>query len=116
MFKELGQLASLMRQLPNVNKMKEEMESLQQRLGEISGDGDAGGGMVKVVMSGKGELRGVSIDPSLLAASEKEILEDLLIAAHTDARVKVEAASAERMQAATAGLPIPPGLLASFKG
>jgi len=70
----------------------------------------SGAGMVKVLLSGKGDLRRVAIDPSLLSADEKEVLEDLLVAAHADAKQKVEATMAEEMQKATAGLNIPGGL------
>jgi DNA-binding YbaB/EbfC family protein len=73
-------------------------------------EGAAGGGMVKVKLSGKGDLRRVTLDPALLTADEKEVLEDLLVAAHADAKQKVEAMMAEEMQKATAGLNIPGGL------
>jgi DNA-binding YbaB/EbfC family protein len=73
-------------------------------------EGASGGGMVKVLLSGKGDLRRVAIDPSLMAADEKEVLEDLLVAAHADAKQKVEATMAEEMQKATAGMNIPGGL------
>lgn len=96
--------------MKKAQELQGKMKAMQEELGAMTVDGQSGGGMVTVVMSGKGELRSVAIDPGLLAASEKEMLEDLLIAAHADAKVKVDAASSERMQAATAGLPIPPGL------
>ena len=70
-------------------------------------EGAAGAGMVKVVLTGKGDLRRVAIDPSLMAADEREVLEDLLVAAHADAKQKVEAVMAEEMQKATGGLNLP---------
>ena len=74
-----------------------------------------GGGMVKVVLTGKGDLRRVAIDPSLMVADDREVLEDLLVAAHADAKQKVEATMAEEMQKATAGLNLPGGLPGGFK-
>jgi DNA-binding protein YbaB len=71
--------------------------------------------MVRVKLSGKGELKRVVIDPSLMLAEEREVLEDLLVAAHADAKQKVEAVAAEEMQKATAGLNIPGGLPGGFK-
>ena len=70
--------------------------------------------MVVVTLTGKGDMRGVKIDPSLLKEEEAEILEDLLIAAHTDARKKAEDISQSKMQEMTAGLPIPPGMKLPF--
>jgi DNA-binding YbaB/EbfC family protein len=73
-------------------------------------EGMAGGGMLTVKISGKGDLRGVQIDDSLLKPDQKEIVEDLIVAAHADARRKLETMLAEKMQAMTGGLPLPPGL------
>ena len=72
--------------------------------------GWAGGGLVAVTLSGKGELKAVRIDDSLMKADEKEIVEDLLVAAHADARRKSEAVMADKMKALTGGLPLPPGM------
>ena len=76
----------------------------------ITVEGTAGGGMVSVTLTAKGDLKGVRIDDSLLKAEEKEILEDLLIAAHADARKHAEAVMQEKMKSLTGGLPLPPGL------
>jgi DNA-binding YbaB/EbfC family protein len=70
--------------------------------------------MVKVRLTGKGDLRRVTIDPSLMSADEREVLEDLLVAAHADAKQKVEATMAEEMQKATAGINLPPGMKLPF--
>jgi hypothetical protein len=86
------------------------MQEMQAKLEAMEVEGASGGGMVKVLLSGKGDLRRVAIDPSLMAADEKEVLEDLLVAAHADAKQKVEATMAEEMQKATAGMNIPGGL------
>jgi DNA-binding YbaB/EbfC family protein len=103
-----------MKNLGNMLKQAQQMQSrmaeMQAKLEAMEVQGQSGAGMVKVLLSGKGDLRRVAIDPSLLVADEKEVLEDLLVAAHADAKQKVEAMMAEEMQKATAGLNIPGGL------
>ena len=103
-----------MKNLGNMLKQAQQMQSrmaeMQAKLEAMEVQGQSGAGMVKVLLSGKGDLRRVAIDPSLLVADEKEVLEDLLVAAHSDAKQKVEAMMAEEMQKATAGLNIPGGL------
>ena len=96
--------------LKQAQQMQTRMQEMQAKLEAMEVEGASGGGMVKVLLSGKGDLRRVAIDPSLMAADEKEVLEDLLVAAHADAKQKVEAMMAEEMQKATAGLNIPGGL------
>jgi len=91
-------------------EFKSKMESMQAELDRVEVEGSAGGGMVKVILSGKGDLRAAQIDDSLLKPDQKEILEDLLVAAHADARRKLEAMLQDKMQALTGGLPLPPGL------
>jgi nucleoid-associated protein EbfC len=91
-------------------ELKSKMESMQAELDRTEVEGTAGGGMVSIKISGKGELRGVQIDESLLKPDQKEIVEDLIVAAHADARRKLEAMLADKMQAMTGGLPLPPGL------
>ena len=86
------------------------MQALQAELEQIEVQGTAGGGMVTVRMTAKGELKGIKADESLYKPSEKEILEDLLVAAHADARRKAEALLQEKMKSLTGGLPLPPGL------
>lgn len=93
--------------LKQAQQMQARMQEMQSKLEALTVDGAAGGGMVKVTLSGKGDLKRVSIDPSLLAADEREVLEDLLVAAHADAKQKVEATMAEEMQKATAGMNLP---------
>jgi hypothetical protein len=96
--------------LKQAQQMQTRMAEMQAKLEAMEVEGKSGAGMVTVLLSGKGDLRRVAIDPSLLAADEKEVLEDLLVAAHADAKQKVEATMAEEMQKATAGLNIPGGL------
>jgi len=91
-------------------EFKSKMEAMQAELEQLEVEGAAGGGVVTVKLSGKGDLRGVRIDDSLLKPDQKEILEDLIVAAHADARRKLETTLQEKMQAITGGLPLPPGL------
>jgi nucleoid-associated protein EbfC len=91
-------------------ELKSRMEAMQTELEQIEVEGSAGGGLVIVKLSGKGEMKGVKIDDTLIKPSEKEIVEDLIVAAHADARRKTEALLQEKMQAMTGGLPLPPGL------
>ena len=91
-------------------QLQAKMQEMQSELDSVTVDGTAGGGMVTVTLSGKSDLKGVSIDPSLLKPEEKEILEDLLVAAHADARRKAETVMQEKMKDITGGLPLPPGL------
>ncbi len=91
-------------------ELKSKMEAMQAELEHIEVDGSAGGGLVTVRLSGKGEMKGVKIDESLFKPAEKEILEDLIVAAHADARRKAETLVQDKMKAVTGGLPLPPGL------
>ncbi len=91
-------------------ELKSKMEAMQAELDTMAVEGMAGGGLLTVKLSGKGELRSVRIDDSLLKPDQKEIVEDLLVAAHADARRKLETILQDKMQALTGGLPLPPGL------
>jgi DNA-binding YbaB/EbfC family protein len=91
-------------------ELQTKMQALQTELDSIEVEGTAGGGLVAMRLSAKGDLKGVKIDESLLKPSEKEILEDLLVAAHADARRKAEQVMQEKMKSLTGGLPLPPGL------
>jgi hypothetical protein len=91
-------------------QLQSKMQAMQAELDQIEVEGTGGGGMVSVILTAKGDLKSVRIDDTLLKPSEKEILEDLLVAAHSDARRKVEAVLQEKMKAVTGGLPLPPGL------
>jgi nucleoid-associated protein EbfC len=103
--------------MKNFASMMKQAQELQSRMAEMQGEmerarveGRSGGGLVVLTLSGKGDMAGVKIDPSLLKPGETEILEDLIVAAHTDAKAKVERIMAEKMQSLTGGLPLPPGL------
>ena len=91
-------------------QLQTKMQELQAELDRIEVEGTAGGGLVGVTLTAKGELRGVRIDDSLIKPDEKEILEDLLVAAHADAHRKAEAVMQDKMKSLTGGLPLPPGL------
>ena len=91
-------------------EFKSKMEAMQAELEGIEVEGAAGGGFVTLKLSGKGEVRGAKVDESLLKPDQKDIIQDLIVAAHADARRKLEVLLQERMQALTGGLPLPPGL------
>jgi DNA-binding YbaB/EbfC family protein len=91
-------------------ELKSKMEAMQAELEASEVEGLAGGGLVAVRLNGKGDLKGVQIDESLVKPGEKEILEDLIVAAHADARRKVETLTKDKMQSMAGGLPLPPGM------
>lgn len=95
-------------------EMQEKMAQMQEDLKSLEVTGESGGGLVQVTLSGKGEMRALRIDPSLIKPEEAEILEDLILAAHNDAKQKAEAALEEKTRDLTAGLPIPPGMKLPF--
>lgn len=105
-----GQIAGLMRQ---AQQMQESMKKAQDALADILVDGASGGGMVKVTMSCRHDVKRVQIDPSLLG-EDKDMLEDLVAAAFNDALRKAEATSQEKMAGVTAGMPMPPGMKLPF--
>jgi DNA-binding YbaB/EbfC family protein len=105
-----GAMGNMMRQ---AQKMQEEMQKAQQEVANMEVEGQAGGGMVKVVMNGRHELRKVMLDDSLMS-DDKEMIEDLLAAAVNDAVRKIEQQSSERMSSVTAGLNLPGGLKLPF--
>jgi DNA-binding YbaB/EbfC family protein len=87
---------------------------MQEGLGNIEVTGQSGGGMIQVTLSGKSEARKIVIDPSLTGADDKEVLEDLLVAAFNDAKTKVDALSSEKMKELTGGIELPPGMQFPF--
>ncbi len=100
--------------MKQASQMQAKMQELQAELDTIEVEGTSGGGMVTIRLSAKGEMKGTKIDASLLKPDEKEILEDLLIAAHADARRKAEAVMQEKMKSLTGGLQLPPGMKLPF--
>ena|SRR5215475_7911499 len=104
-------MADLLGMMKQAAQLQSKMQAMQEELGHVEVEGIAGGGLVSLRMNAKMEVKGVKIDPSLMKAEEREILEDLLVTAHADARRKAEAAMQEKMQSLTSGLGLPPGLL-----
>ena len=107
-------MKDIMGMMKAASEMKGEMEAMQADLANLVVEGRAGGGLVTVSLSGKGDLKGVTIDPSLYRDDDVGVLEDLLIAAHADAKAKSEAEMQQRMSEVTAGLPLPPGMKLPF--
>ncbi|MCK9915769.1 YbaB/EbfC family nucleoid-associated protein [Microbacteriaceae bacterium K1510] len=103
-------MADFLGMMKKAAELQSKMQTLQAELDTVEVEGTAGGGMVSVTLTAKGELKGLKIDDSLMQPSEKEVLEDLLIAAHADARRKAEVVMQDKMKDLTGGLPLPPGL------
>ena len=104
-------LGNLMKQ---AQEMQERFAKMQEELEHISVEGSAGGGLVKIELGGKGALRGVKIDPSLLKPDEAEVVEDLLVAAHNDAKTRLETRVQEETEKMMGGLQLPPGMKLPF--
>ncbi len=103
-------MKDIMGLMKQAQAMQQKLQDVQAELETLEVDGTAGGGVVTVKVTGKGNLTSISIDPSLMNPDEKEILEDLIVAAMNDARGKAERTAQERMESITKGLPLPPGL------
>jgi DNA-binding YbaB/EbfC family protein len=103
-------MKNLNEMMKQVQELQGRMQQVQQKLESLVIEGKAGGDLVRVTLNGRGAMNGLAIDASLLRPEEKEILEDLIVAAHADARTKMEAAIAQEMKQVTGGLPLPPGL------
>ena len=107
MLKGLGDMAKLMRE---AQKMQERMSEAQSRIAEMTAEGSAGAGLVRATATGEGEVRGLTVDPSLIDGSlEKEVLEDLIVAAVNDAVRKAREQAQAELSKLTEGLPLPPG-------
>jgi nucleoid-associated protein EbfC len=107
-------MKNLSNMLKEAQKLQTRMAEMQQRLGEVEMDGAAGAGLVTVTLNGKGEMRRIKIDPSLADPNEMEMLEDLIVAAANDAKVKIEAHVQGEMQKLAGGMPLPPGIKLPF--
>src|SRR6218665_2265366 len=106
-------MRDIMGMMKAAQEMKGRMEEFQNQVAEMTIEGRSGAGMVVVTLSGKGDMKGLKIDPSLVK-DDVSVLEDLIIAAHNDAKGKVEYETNAKMQELTAGLPLPPGLKFPF--
>ncbi len=100
--------------MKQAGEMQAKMKEMQEKLADIEATGEAGAGMVKVVLNGKGYAKAVAIERSLMKEDEAEILEDLIAAAINDAKSKLEKETEEQMKKMTAGLPLPPGMKLPF--
>lgn len=107
-------MKDLLGMMGKVKEMQGKMQALQDEIAATEVAGQAGGGLVQVTLSGKGEMRALKIDPSLFKEDDVEVLEDLILAAHNDAKAKAEAAMQEKTRELIAGLPIPPGFKLPF--
>lgn len=107
-------MKDLMNIMGKAREMQAKMAEMQASLADMTVTGESGAGMVKVTLTGKFDMKALAIDPSLIADGDAEIIEDLVLAAHNDARQRIEAAIAEKTREMTAGLPLPPGFKLPF--
>ena len=107
-------MKDLLGMMGKAKEMQAKLQALQEEIAVMEATGQSGGGLVAVTLSGKFEMRALKIDPSLFKEDDVEVLEDLILAAHNDAKAKVEAAMQEKTRELTAGLPIPPGFKLPF--
>jgi DNA-binding YbaB/EbfC family protein len=107
-------MKNFMQMLTQASQIQAKIQQIKDEMARLEFVGQSGGGLVTVTMSGEGIVRGVKIDKSLAKPEEIEILEDLIVAAAKEAKLKADTAMKEKMQAATAGLPLPPGLSKLF--
>ncbi|HXT05970.1 MAG TPA: YbaB/EbfC family nucleoid-associated protein [Roseiarcus sp.] len=94
--------------------MQEKLAETQEALSRVEVEGESGGGMVKVTLTGKGDMKTIRLDPALMKPEDVEMAQDLIVAAFAEARAKAERAAAEMMQEVAAGLPLPPGMKLPF--
>jgi|SRR5690554_1645748 DNA-binding YbaB/EbfC family protein len=107
-------MKDIMGMMKKAQELQGRMAEMQNEMSAMEVEGRAGGGLVTVTLTGKGDLRRVHVDPSLFKEDEVEVLEDLLVTAHADAKGRAEQLMAEKMQEMTAGLPLPPGMKFPF--
>lgn len=107
-------MKDLMGLMGKAKEMQAKFQALQDEIANLEITGQAGGGLVQVRLSGKGEMKGLKIDPSLFKEDEVEILEDLILAAHNDAKAKADQLLQEKTREMTSGLPLPPGMKLPF--
>lgn len=107
-------MKDLMGLMGKAREMQAKFQAMQEEIASIEVSGQSAGGLVQVVLTGKFDMKSLKIDPSLFKEDEVEILEDLILAAHNDAKAKVEQTMQQKTQELTAGLPIPPGMKLPF--
>ncbi len=114
MLKGIGQLGDMAKLMKQAQEIQGKVAEAQERIAAIEVEGEAGAGMVKALCSAKGELKRIDIDPSIFGAEDKEVVEDLIVAAVKDAQEKAAVRAQEEMSKATEGLPLPPGVKLPF--
>ena len=107
-------MVDFMGMMKKAEEMQQKMQAMQEEAGRATVEGSSGGGLVVVTLSGKGEMRALKIDPSLFKEESAEILEDLIVTAHNEAKTKAEEMMAKQMSEMTQGLPLPPGMKLPF--
>jgi DNA-binding YbaB/EbfC family protein len=107
-------MVDIMGMMKKAQAMQAQLADAQEELSRLEVEGQSGGGLVKISLTGKGEMKSIQLDPSLLTPTDKEMTEDLILAAFADAKAKADRAASEKMQALTAGLPLPPGMKLPF--
>ncbi|NBX03244.1 MAG: YbaB/EbfC family nucleoid-associated protein [Alphaproteobacteria bacterium] len=105
---------NIQKMMKQAQEMQNKIAEMQKRMEQEETEGSSGGGSVKILLTGKNTLLKVSIDESLMKPEDREMLEDLIVAAHNDARNKIDTAFNERMSSVTAGLSLPPGFKLPF--
>lgn len=114
MLKGLGQLGDMGKLMKQAQEMQTRMTEAQGRLDEIEVVGESGAGLVKVTATAKGEVRALSIDPNLFDADQREVVEDLIVAAFKEAQTRAQAAAQAEMSKVTEGMDLPPGMKLPF--
>jgi hypothetical protein len=107
-------MVDFMGMMKKAEELQRKMADMQDEAGRATVEGQAGGGLVSVTMSGKGELKSLKIDPSLFKEDDVEVLEDLIVTAHNDAKGKAEQMMQQKMAELSQGLPLPPGMKLPF--
>jgi DNA-binding YbaB/EbfC family protein len=107
-------MVDFMGMMKKAEELQQKMQTMQDEAGRLTVEANSGGGLVTVTLSGKGEMKGLKIDPSLFKEDSAEILEDLIVTAHNEAKGKAEAMMASKMSELTQGLPLPPGMKLPF--
>jgi nucleoid-associated protein EbfC len=107
-------MVDIMGLMKKAQAVQAKMKDVQEELERLEVEGQSGGGMVKITLNGKGQMKAVALDPALMVPEDREMVEDLILAAHADARAKADRMAEEKMQAVTAGLPLPPGMKLPF--
>jgi len=107
-------MVDIMGLMKKAQAVQARMKDVQEELERLEVEGQSGGGMVKIRLSAKGQMKAIVLDPALMNPADKEMAEDLILAAHADARAKADRLTEEKMQAVAADLPLPPGMKLPF--